>query len=103
MTDYSKARQSLVSWVKNTLTGGVLKNDSLRESNPFNCYTTGILYPVGTVYESDDDEQSEDDDSEASMASGAKRVRYQPPSSIGFSFYVDQTLYLVKWKGYKES
>ncbi|HCV02738.1 MAG TPA: hypothetical protein DG048_08840, partial [Pseudoalteromonas sp.] len=96
MTDYSNARQSLVSWVKDTLTGNVLKDNTLWESNPFNCYTTGILYPVGTVYESDDDEQSEDDDSEASMASGAKRVRYQPPSSMGFSFYVDQSTQSIR-------
>ena len=58
MTDYSEARQSLVSWVKNTLTGGYLKDNTLWESNPFNCYTTGILYPAGTVYESDEGDQS---------------------------------------------
>ncbi len=96
MTDYSEARQSLVSWVKNTLTGGYLKDNTLWESNPFNCYTTGILYPAGTVYESDEGDQSEEDDSEASIASGAQKVRYQPPSSMGFSFYVDQSTQTIR-------
>jgi len=96
MTDYSKARQSLVNWVKSTLTGSDLKNDTLWESNPFNCYTTGILYPAGTVYETNDDDEADSDDNEASLASSTKKTRYQPPSSMGFSFYIDESTQSIR-------
>ena len=39
---------------------------------------------------------TEEDDSEASIASGAQKVRYQPPSSMGFSFYVDQSTQTIR-------
>ena len=92
MTDYSKARRELVNWIKTSLTGGYLNDDILWESNPFNCYTTGILYPVCTDYEMNDDDEDEASDEEPSIVNNPRKVRYQPPSSMGFSFYVDQSL-----------
>ncbi|AMO54988.1 helicase-related protein [Endozoicomonas montiporae] len=90
MADYTKARLEFVNWVKQCLTGEKLKDDLLFETNPFNRYTTGILYPTGSEYESDD--QVDEEDSDTKEVSSAKKTKYQPPSSMGFSFYIDNTL-----------
>ena len=89
MVNYSLARKELVGWVKASLTGEGLKDNILIELNPFNRYTTGILYPAGTEAEPEV-EELEGGDSLA--GSTKKKAKYQPPSSMGFSFYVDSSL-----------
>lgn len=91
MTDYSAARRKFIDWVKQSLIGEDLKDDILIANNPFDRYTTGILYPVGT--ENEVEEENESVDEEGSLAEQpAKKIKYQPPSSMGFSFYIDSTL-----------
>ena len=90
MTDFSAARRKFVDWVKQSLTGEELKDNLLIETNPFNRYTTGILYPMGTEYEVENESKAPTDDVLAEEP--AKKTKYQPPSSMGFSFYVDSFL-----------
>lgn len=90
MTDYTEARLKFVNWIKQSLTGEKLKDDILFESNPLNRYTTGILYSAGAEYERDDPIGEDDNDAEG--VSSPKKTKYQPPSSMGFSFYIDKTL-----------
>ncbi len=82
MSDYTKARLEFVNWVKQSLTGEKLKDNLLCENNPFDRYTTGILYSPGAEYESDDQVGEEESDSE--NATSLKKTKYQPPSSMGF-------------------
>lgn len=89
MTDYTEARREFVDWVKQSLTGGQLKDNLLFETNPFNRYTTGILYAAGAEQET---EAQIEDDSDTDQALSPKKTKYQPPSSMGFSFYVDSSL-----------
>jgi hypothetical protein len=91
MTDYSSARRKFVDWVKQSLIGEHLKDDILIANNPFDRYTTGILYPVGT--ESEVEEENDVVNEEVDLAEQpAKKMKYQPPSSMGFSFYIDSSL-----------
>ncbi|WP_257297159.1 DEAD/DEAH box helicase [Endozoicomonas sp. YOMI1] len=91
MTDYTKARLEFVNWVKQSLTGGKLKDDLLFETNPFDRYTTGILYSPGTEHENDDQIGEEEGDNIEEVLP-SRNTKYQPPSSMGFSFYVDNSL-----------
>lgn len=91
MTDYSAARQKFVNWVKRSLTGEELKDNILFETNPFDRYTTGILYPAGTEYEVENDNETPEEE-DVLAKEPAKKAKYQPPSSMGFSFYVDSSL-----------
>lgn len=91
MTDYSSARRKFVDWVKQSLIGEHLKDDILIANNPFDRYTTGILYPVGT--ENEVEEENDVVNEEVDLAEQpAKKMKYQPPSSMGFSFYIDSSL-----------
>ncbi|UYM16234.1 DEAD/DEAH box helicase [Endozoicomonas euniceicola] len=90
MSDYTKARLEFVNWVKQSLTGEKLKDDLLFENNPFDRYTTGILYSLGAEHETDD--QLDEEETELENATSPKKTKYQPPSSMGFSFYIDNTL-----------
>jgi len=95
MSDISAARRKFVDWVRQSLIGEELKDNILVETNPFNRYTTGILYPADTIYEengSDTNEAATEGDEKNAVSELAKKVRYQPPSSMGFSFYVDNSL-----------
>lgn len=104
MIDYNKERRKFVELVKKTLSGekllfdGNLQSEILVESNPFNRYTTGILYPAGLEEEDEDDDSNKLDDEieEAVSAVSKSTQRYQPPSSMGFSFYVDSSLEYIR-------
>ena len=91
MTDYSSARRKFVDWVKQSLIGEHLKDDILLANNPFDRYTTGILYPVGAVNDVEEENDVVNEDADLSEQP-TKKMKYQPPSSMGFSFYVDSTL-----------
>ena len=75
----------LLGWVKEQVTGEDLKDGILFESNPFNRYFTGILYPISELQEELDDELEEDSVASTQVK---KSSHYQPPSSMGFSFYM---------------
>ena len=103
---YVKARRKLVDWLRRQLIGPA-SEDSLRMS-PLDRYPTGVLHPVDhpdvpgidpastvqleeepTLLDDPEDEPVGDDESEdRTSAQPARRRRYVPPSSAGFSFYV---------------
>ena len=105
---YVEARKKLVEWLRSQLIGPAGEG-SLRMS-PLDRYPTGVLHPVepdasgidpasavGDEAESnlhdepDEDEEATHSDREsdaATLARPARRRRYVPPSSVGFSCYV---------------
>ena len=105
---YVEARKKLVEWLRSQLIGPAGEG-SLRTS-PLDRYPTGVLHPVepdatgidpastvGDEAESNlHDEPDEDEESTHSgpesdastLARPARRRRYVPPSSVGFSCYV---------------
>jgi len=92
--NYRQSRKDLFEWVKKQLIGGEkLADDILLENNPFDRYFTGILYPISES-QGETEQALEDEDSE-DVAPVKKSTRYQPPSSMGFSFFMkggEQTL-----------
>lgn len=106
--NYSKYRRQFVDWVKLQLTGPAAgKQEYLNGIHPLDWYAAGILFPViegGTGVDPadlDDDssssgmdgslenEDSEDDSIAAKPTTEPKKqIRYTPPSSVGFSFFV---------------
>lgn len=94
MTAISSAqRRKLVEWVKESLTGEKLHDNILHGDNPLNRYTTGILYPLNTEAESEEsvDDMLTADEDDKTAESVTRKTRYQPPTSMGFSFYVEHT------------
>ena len=112
---YVEARKKLVEWLRRQLTGPAGEG-GLRVS-PIDRYPTGVLHPVepdatgidpastvGDTAEShlhdevDEDEEAarSNQESEApTLARPARRRRYVPPSSVGFSCYVRGRVRLV--------
>jgi len=83
--DYRENRIKLLEWTKKQLMGGQLTDNILIEKNPFDRYVTGILYPISDAH----DEELDDISDEIGEVKGKKNLRYQPPSSMGFSFYME--------------
>ena len=102
---YVEARKKLVEWLRRQLIGPAGEG-SLRVS-PLDRYPTGVLHPVEphvsgidpasvgreepepTLLDDQDDSTRTDDESEdRALAGPARRRRYVPPSSVGFSCYV---------------
>ena len=104
---YVEARKSLVAWMRRQLVGPAGEG-SLRTS-PLDRYPTGVLHPVdpglsgldpaSAGQEPDEPALLDDDQEEAEPADGetdgqqafaqpARRRRYVPPSSVGFSCFV---------------
>ena len=103
---YVEARKRLVDWLRRQLIGPA-GDGSLRMS-PLERYPTGVLHPVDppenpgidpasatqveeepTLLDDPEDVTVEDDQSEnQTSAQPARRRRYVPPSSAGFSFFV---------------
>ena len=104
--DYSAERLNLVNWLKKQMIGPVLSGE-LQGISPLRRYPMGVLYPTVETGEgidpaTEDDDFSEDDyaggiegDSDQTAA-GIVRRRYIPPSSVGFSFYVDESEWSVQ-------
>jgi len=87
--NYREKRIALLEWIKKQLIGERLKDDTLIENNPFDRYFTGILYPISESQIDLDYEDTETDtDTEKDASSVKKSMHYQPPSSMGFSFYM---------------
>jgi hypothetical protein len=97
--DYAAERLRLVEWIKKQLIGPAMSED-LQGISPLRRYPMGVLYPTVETGEGLDPATEEDDFAEDDLAgvvegdpektaSGIARRRYIPPSSVGFSFYVD--------------
>lgn len=97
--DYSAERLNLVNWIKKQMIGPVFSGD-LQGISPLRRYPVGVLYPTVETGEGIDPATEDDDSSEYDYATGMEsdsdqtasgivRRRYIPPSSVGFSFYVD--------------
>ena len=102
---YVEARKNLVAWLRRQLMGPAA-GGSLRMS-PLHRYPTGVLHPIDpdlsgidpassgqeeaepTLLDDSDDTPDPDGESKKqSLARPARRRRYVPPSSVGFSCYV---------------
>jgi hypothetical protein len=99
MSYYAEHRRDIVDWVRSQLIGPVTKEEILRGISPIDRYPTGVLYPVCKGEDGIDPSSEYQDDEEEQLATGAepedqsvastiKRRRYTPPSSVGFSFFV---------------
>jgi len=106
--EYTEARTRLVDWLRQQLIGPASK-DSLIGISPLDRYPTGVLYPVELDVPSGIDPAAsggnadsaplEDEEEEGSTGTGdesegrplaqpVRKRRYVPPSSVGFSFFV---------------
>ena len=105
---YVEARKKLVEWLRSQLMGPA--GEGVLRMSPLDRYPTGVLHPVepdatgidpastlGDEAESnlhdepDEDEEATPSDPESdapTLARSARRRRYVPPSSVGFSCYV---------------
>ena len=102
---YVEARKKLVAWLRQQLMGPA-REGSLRMS-PLDRYPTGVLHPIEpdvsgidpasagqeeaepALLDVEEDTTPADDESEGRpLAQPARRRRYVPPSSVGFSCYV---------------
>ena len=102
---YVEARKKLVEWLRCQLIGPAGEG-SLRVS-PLERYPTGVLHPVephvsgidpasagheepepNLLDNQEDSTHSDDESEDRALARPARRRRYVPPSSVGFSCYV---------------
>lgn len=107
--DFAGGRERLVKWLRRQLIGPAHDaSDTLVGISPIERYPTGVLYPVESGFSGLDpappqevefpsDADLEDCDKEIlnrgeakekTLAQPARRRRYVPPSSVGFSFFV---------------
>ncbi len=94
--DYANKRDEFISWTKNQLIGFDLKDDILNQ-RPLDRFHTGFLFPANSDFESISIEDSEDEQdfigsngTHQTDGKAPKKVkRYLPPSSVGFSFYIE--------------
>ena len=105
VVNYVEYRNALVAWLRRQLMGPA--GDETMQVSPLDRYPTGVLHPIdpgrsgidpamagteqaeGTLLDDQDDPAPTDgtpDDHPA--AQPARRRRYVPPSSVGFSFFV---------------
>ncbi|MFC2993410.1 helicase-related protein [Halomonas tibetensis] len=103
---YAAERKRLINWLKKQLIGPARPGE-LQGISPLRRYPVGVLYPIvesgeGLDPASEDDDFSEEDYTGAvemdsdKTASGIVRRRYIPPSSVGYSFYVDGNSWSVQ-------
>ena len=103
---YVRGREKLVNWLRQQLIGPAGEGELA--VSPLVRYPTGVLYPIepgesgidpaspdlaevpnSTQFEDQEEETFETDTAEGeSLAQPARRRRYVPPSSVGFSFCV---------------
>ena len=102
---YVEARKKFVEWLRCQLIGPA--GEGALRMSPLDRYPTGVLHPVEphvsgidpasagheepepTLLDDQDDSTHTDDESEdLALAGPARRRRYVPPSSVGFSCYV---------------
>lgn len=106
MNEMIEGRKKLVAWIKQHLSGDLSDEEKQRESvedeesiiphNPFDLYTTGILYPIYHTVEADNEDDAGVDEDKAQARSATSKRRYQPPSTLGFSFYAGVDLDILR-------
>ena len=106
----ARRRKLILEWIRKQLIGPAEGQDQLVGISPLNRYPCGILYPVVPGEDGEDSaslpRESEANDSEAEEAEAeaegseseggtpktakpiVSKIRYIPPSSVGFSFFV---------------
>lgn len=99
MMDYAQQRTRLLAWLRKQLMGPISKENILQGISPLDRYPTGILFPIVRGEEGIDPASVDEDEAgladlpgadggaKASAEPTAKRRRYVPPSSVGFSFF----------------
>ena len=102
--NYVEERNEFVTWLRRQLMGSA-SDGSLRTS-PLDRFPTGVLHPIGSdragidpasagteeaFLDDQDDTAPSDDTQDDQVAQPARRRRYVPPSSVGFSFFVRGT------------
>jgi len=97
--NFAEERDRLVKWIRKQLIGPASSDGQLRGISPLDRYPTGRLFPIVRSEEGIDPASTDEDDDDESVAPGddknvdvavqstAKRRRYIPPSSVGFSFF----------------
>ncbi len=103
---YVKGRAKLVDWLRQQLIGPAGEGEL--GASPLDRYPTGVLYPIepgesgidpasadtledmdSALFDGQEEETLESEDGENELiAQPARKGRYVPPSSVGFSFYV---------------
>ena len=98
--DYSGKRKDFVDWVRCCLMGPGSQADLLVGIQPADRYHVGVLFPIikgeagidPASEEDDDDDRNLDQEDGSADAEGVKptqkKRRYIPPSSVGFSFFI---------------
>ena len=107
--DYSSARDRLVHWLRTQLIGPAAGADEiLVGSSPLDRYPTGVLHPIdasgagldpagaqslsapegGDLEDAEDELVADGEKQGAKLGQAARRRRYVPPSSVGFSIFV---------------
>ncbi len=94
--NYQKDRERLLNWLRRQIIGPAYKEKLLQGIAPLNRYPSGVLYPVmlgelgiDPAFEGEvEDDAPEVEDEEETAEPSIKPSRYIPPSSVGFSFYV---------------
>ena len=93
--DYRENRQKVIDWTKQQLIGNYRIEDNVLKGNPLSLFHTGFLAAISK----DDSEFEEVESINEDQANhnsrlgdegkpAQKTLRYMPPSSAGFSFYV---------------
>ena len=93
MIDLKKKRAEFVEYVKGQLIGGYpIKDNKLDGIAPRDLFFTGLLAPIGheeMIDESKEENEASSQDTEKSSGQAVrKNIRYMPPSSAGFSFFI---------------
>jgi len=92
---YQNHRTKLVDWVKSQLVGpaqlGTDGDGILMGEQPIHRYPCGLLFPTvkgGEGFDAVSDEVVETDSDEEDLEESSIKKRYVPPSSVGFSFFI---------------
>lgn len=83
-------RDALINWTRTQLIGG--ERDFLVGKDPLKAFQTAYLFPQTEKEQIDDDDElaMDNDDENNVSAANIKTKRFLPPSSVGFSFYVER-------------
>lgn len=104
----AQRRRRMVEWVKAELSGANLKQSQKYVGSPSDRYVIGVLFPIGArmgidpAYDATDatDEMATDviftQEYKNQTAESVKQLRYVPPSSVGFSFFVADKVWQIQ-------
>ena len=98
-------RRRFVDWLRRQLAGPVGGEGEVLRMSPLKRYPTGVLHPADPVsgidalssdpanvenalLDEEDEDEGDDPENDRSAVQPARRRRYVPPSSVGFSFCV---------------